>query len=173
MLTSKNKFNVVYFILGLILLLTGIISFLNPMKSLVAIVLIFAISAIFEGIIQLAFRRRLNEYTGHKANSILVLGILDILIGVFLLFNMSFGVLALPYIFAIWFIIDSIGELIIADVFKVVSRRYYWFKVVMNVLGLILGIMMLFNPIVSALTISFLVGLYFLTSGIDFIVTSF
>ena len=57
MLTSKNKFNVVYFILGLILLLTGIISFLNPMKSLVAIVLIFAISAIFEGIIQLAFRR--------------------------------------------------------------------------------------------------------------------
>ncbi|MDN5983922.1 MAG: DUF308 domain-containing protein, partial [Lactococcus sp.] len=81
MLTSKNKFNVVYFILGLILLLTGIISFLNPMKSLVAIVLIFAISAIFEGIIQLAFRRRLNEYTGHKANSILVVGILDILIG--------------------------------------------------------------------------------------------
>lgn len=86
---------------------------------------------------------------------------------------MSFGVLALPYIFAIWFIIDSIGELLIADVFKAVSRRYYWFKVVMNVLGLILGIMMLFNPIVSALTISFLVGLYFLTSGIDFIVSSF
>ena len=43
----------------------------------------------------------------------------------------------------------------------------------MNVLGLILGIMMLFNPIVSALTISFLVGFYFLTAGIDFIVTSF
>ena len=86
---------------------------------------------------------------------------------------MNFGLLALPYIFAIWFIMDSIGELIVSDVFKSLSSGYYWFKIIMNVLGLILGIMMLFNPIISALTISFLVGLYFLTAGIDFIVTSF
>ena len=173
MSTSKKGFNLVHFILGLVLLVTGLVSFFNPLSSLVAIVVVFAVAALFEGIIQLVFRSRLHEYTGYKANSILVLGILDSLIGLFLLFNMNFGLLALPYIFAIWFIIDSIGELIVSDVFKSSSNGYYWFKIVMNVLGLILGIMMLFNPIVSALTISFLVGFYFLTAGIDFIVTSF
>ena len=173
MSTSKKGFNLVHFILGLILLVTGLVSFFNPLSSLVAIVVVFAVAALFEGIIQLVFRSRLLEYTGYKANSILVLGILDILIGLFLLFNMNFGLLALPYIFAIWFIMDSIGELIVSDVFKSLSSGYYWFKIIMNVLGLILGIMMLFNPIISALTISFLVGLYFLTAGIDFIVTSF
>ena len=173
MSTSKKGFNLVHFILGLILLVTGLVSFFNPLSSLVAIVVVFAVAALFKGIIQLVFRSRLHEYKGYKANSILVLGILDILIGLFLLFNMNFGLLALPYIFAIWFIMDSIGELIVSDVFKSLSSGYYWFKIIMNVLGLILGIMMLFNPIISALTISFLVGLYFLTAGIDFIVTSF
>ena len=173
MLTSKKRFNLVHFILGLVLFVTGVVSIFNPLSSLVAIIVVFAISAIFEGIIQLVFRSRLHEYTGYKANSVLVLGILDILIGLFLLFNMTVGLLALPYIFSVWFIIDSIGELIVSDIFKSINTGYYWFKIILNILGLVLGIMMLFNPIVSALTLSLLVGFYFLSSGIDFIVTSF
>ena len=95
------------------------------------------------------------------------------MIGLFLLFNMTVGILALPYIFSVWFIIDSIGELIVSDIFKSINTGYYWFKIILNILGLVLGIMMLFNPIVSALTLSLIVGFYFLSSGIDFIVTSF
>ena len=173
MLTTKKRFNLVHFILGLVLFVTGVVSIFNPLSSLIAIVVVFAISAIFEGIIQLVFRSRLHEYTGYKAYSVLVLGILDILIGLFLLFNMTVGILALPYIFSVWFIIDSIGELIVSDIFKSINTGYYWFKIILNILGLVLGIMMLFNPIVSALTLSLLVGFYFLSSGIDFIVTSF
>lgn len=170
---ERKGFDFGHFLLGLLLLITGIIAFRNPLNSLVAIVAVFAVSAIIEGIIQLVFRRRLREYAGHKSTSLIVLGVLDILIGVFLLFNMSAGLVALPYIFAIWFIVDSIGELIIADAFKTVNNSYYWFKIVLNVLGIILGFMLLFNPITSALTLAFLVGFYFVISGIDFIVTSF
>lgn len=173
MSSSKKGFNLIHFILGLILLVTGLVSFFNPLRSLVAIVVVFAITALLEGVMQLAFRSRLNDYTGYQSRTILISGVLDILIGLLLLFNINAGLITLPYIFAIWFIIDSIGELLVSDVFKSSNNGYYWFKIIMNVLGLILGIMMLFNPIVSALTISFLVGFYFLTAGIDFIVTSF
>ncbi|MDN6198092.1 MAG: DUF308 domain-containing protein, partial [Lactococcus raffinolactis] len=59
MLTSKKRFNLVHFILGLVLFVTGVVSIFNPLSSLIAIVVVFAISAIFEGIIQLVFRSRL------------------------------------------------------------------------------------------------------------------
>lgn len=62
MSTSKKGFNLVHFILGLFLLVTGLVSFFNPLSSLVAIVVVFAVAALFEGIIQLVFRSRLHEY---------------------------------------------------------------------------------------------------------------
>ena len=40
----------------------------------------------------------------------------------------------------------------------------------MNILGLILGIMMCFNPIVSVFTFSFIVGIYLILLGVDGIV---
>ncbi|MEM5199565.1 DUF308 domain-containing protein, partial [Enterococcus faecium] len=42
-----------------------------------------------------------------------------------------------------------------------------------DVLGIILGVMLLFNPLSSALTLSFLVGFYFMMFGISNIVYAF
>jgi uncharacterized membrane protein HdeD (DUF308 family) len=43
----------------------------------------------------------------------------------------------------------------------------------MNVLGIVLGIILLFNPVSSALTLAFLVGAYFLFSGISYLAAAF
>ncbi|MZM07541.1 hypothetical protein GT958_09365, partial [Bifidobacterium pseudocatenulatum] len=76
-------------------------------------------------------------------------------------------------VFAVWFIADSVFALLAADLAKGVSNGYYWFTVIVNILGIILGIMLLFNPISSALTLSFLVGFYFMLFGITHIVYAF
>ena len=98
--------------------------------------------------------------TGYKGKTPLVVGIIDILVGIFFLFNIGAGVVVLPFVFAVWFIADSVFALLAADLAKGVSNGYYWFTVIVNILGIILGIMLLFNPISSALTLSFLVGFY-------------
>ncbi|HAP7645602.1 TPA: hypothetical protein IVV33_002984, partial [Enterococcus faecium] len=49
----------------------------------------------------------------------------------------------------------------------------YWFTIIVNILGILLGIFLLFNPISSALTLSFLVGFYFMLFGITHIVYAF
>ncbi len=95
------------------------------------------------------------------------------LAGNFFLFNIGAGVVALPFVFAVWFIADSVFALLAADLAKGVSNGYYWFTVIVNILGIILGIMLLFNPISSALTLSFLVGFYFMLFGITHIVYAF
>ena len=103
----------------------------------------------------------------------LVIGIIDILVGIFFLFNIGAGVVALPFVFAIWFIADSILALFTADLAKGYSTGYYWFTVIINILGVVLGCILLFNPISSALTLSFLVGFYFMIFGINHIVYAF
>ena len=110
---------------------------------------------------------------GYKAYAPIILGIIDILIGVYLLFNLNIGVAVLPFVFAIWFLFDSIFGLFTLDFAKRVSTGYFWFTLIVDVLGIILGVMLLFNPLSSALTLSFLVGFYFMMFGISNIVYAF
>ena len=137
-------------VLGILFVLTALISFQNPAGNLIAIVMVFAIFAIIKGIFEIFVRNRMKELLGYKAYAPIILGIIDILIGVYLLFNLNIGVAVLPFVFAIWFLFDSI-----------------------DVLGIILGVMLLFNPLSSALTLSFLVGFYFMMFGISNIVYAF
>lgn len=160
-------------LLGILFVLVALMSFQDPVGNLVAIVLVFAVFAFLKGIFELFVRNRMKELTGYKERMPLVIGIIDILIGIFFLFNIGAGVLALPFVFAIWFIADSVLALFTADLAKNISTGYYWFTVIINILGILLGIMLLFNPISSALTLSFLVGFYFMIFGINHIVYAF
>ena len=150
-------------VLGILFVLTALISFQNPAGNLIAIVMVFAIFAIIKGIFEIFVRNRMKE----------LLGIIDILIGVYLLFNLNIGVAVLPFVFAIWFLFDSIFGLFTLDFAKRVSTGYFWFTLIVDVLGIILGVMLLFNPLSSALTLSFLVGFYFMMFGISNIVYAF
>jgi len=147
-------------VLGILFVLTALISFQNPAGNLIAIVMVFV-------------RNRMKELLGYKAYAPIILGIIDILIGVYLLFNLNIGVAVLPFVFAIWFLFDSIFGLFTLDFAKRVSTGYFWFTLIVDVLGIILGVMLLFNPLSSALTLSFLVGFYFMMFGISNIVYAF
>lgn len=168
-----KKFNWGEFILGILYILVAIVSFKNPTSSLVAIVYVFAFSAIIKGVMELSVRRQIKEFMKYKNTFLLVLGVVDSLLGVFLLFNIASGLAALPFVFAIWFIFDSIMELLVSDVYKLASKGFYWFNICINVLGVILGILLLFNPLTSALTLAFLVGIYFMISGITYLIEAF
>ncbi|WP_330639403.1 DUF308 domain-containing protein, partial [Anaerostipes butyraticus] len=46
----------------------------------------------------------------------------------------------------------------------------YYFTLFVNIIGLILGIMMIFDPIISFFSIGYLIGIYLIFLGIDSIV---
>ncbi|MGX7351827.1 acid-resistance membrane protein [Enterococcus canis] len=169
----EKKFDWGSFLLGILFIIVALFAFQDPVGDLAAIVLIFGCFAILKGIFELFLRNRLKTLTGSKTWMLIIVGIIDILIGVFLLFNLQASILALPYVFAIWFIIDSVFGLFTLDYAREVSNGYYWFTIIVNILGILLGIMLLFNPLSSALTLAFLVGMYFMFFGIMNIVYSF
>ncbi|MGM0138242.1 acid-resistance membrane protein [Enterococcus sp. DIV0755b] len=170
---EKRGFDWGSLILGILFVIVALMSFQDPVGDLVAIVIVFGVFAILKGIFEIFLRNRFKDLTGYKAKMPLVVGILDIIIGIFLLWNMNASVLALPFVFAIWFIVDSIFGLFNLDLARQHSNGYFWFSLIIDILGIIVGFILLFNPISSALTLSFLVGFYFMMWGITQIVYAF
>ncbi len=168
----EKKFDWSSFIIGI--LMTGVALFIKiPMTNLAAIVIVFAFSAIVKGIIQLIGHSQLKHFTYYQSKRLVFLGVINIIIGIFLLFNMTSSIVALPFVFSIWFIIESVGELLLASIYRDISKSYFWLMIISSALSIILGFILLSEPLIAALRISWLVGTYFLIAGILYIVRSF
>lgn len=168
-----RKFQWSYFILGILFIFMALMAFRDPAGDLIALVIFFGFVALVKGIFELFYRKKMEEFTGSSKSWIVFMGIVDILFGLILLFNIPLGLIALPFVFSFWFILDSIGGLMIAPNFQKVSNSYYWFMLVISIIGILVGILLLFNPLSAALTLAFLVGFYFMLIGISFITAAF
>ena len=71
----KSSFSWPYFLMGILFILVALVSFRDPQSSLLAIVYIFALSAILKGVFELFFRRKIHEFTNQKSTLLIVLGV--------------------------------------------------------------------------------------------------
>lgn len=154
-----------YLIMGVLFIIASVLSFINPAGNLEALAFAFAFLAILNGIWMIANRM--------GSTLRVVAGVVNILIGVFLFFNIYWAALALPFVFAIWFIVDSVLRLLTVGFARALGSGFFWFQLIISILGIIVGVLLLYNPISAALTISFLVGFYLLMAGIESIVYAF
>ena len=165
--TSKERegFGWGNLIIGIVFIITALIVFKNPLTDLIALSIVFGTTAIIEGIWAIINRNR----------SIfrVIIGFLSITVGTIFLSNLGLTASILPYVFAAWFVATSIGNLFTINNMYFLNKSTYWFSLVMNILGIIVGGMLLFDPVASALTMVFLVGTYFIFAGIGYIALAF
>lgn len=160
-------------LLGIVALVAAGIAFADPAANLLALTIFLGIAALIVGVIQIYCKFAPEQVPGASPNILLFLGILNVIFAIILLANLWTGLILLPILFSIWFIIASVLMLTDAWTAKFVSKGYYWFKVILCVLGIIIGILLLFDPLFAALTLSFLVGFYFLFFAINYFVDAF
>ncbi|MGX7091799.1 HdeD family acid-resistance protein [Hutsoniella sourekii] len=170
---NESGFNWGSFLLGIFYIIIAVMAFRNLDASLFAVVAVIGVTAIIKGIFELFFRRRLKEYTGYKSTLLIVTGVIDILIGLFVLFNFTASLVALPYIFAFWLIFDAISAMVTAGPIRLVSNTRFWLVIAMAIFGLILGGWLFFHPVTGLITIAVMVGVYFLFNGIMAIISAF
>lgn len=170
---SKSSFKWGNLIVGVLFILTALISFRNPVGNLAGITVFFGMLAIVKGGFDLFFRNKVKKITGMPGTSLLIIGVFDIILGFLLLFNLTTSIMALPFVFATWFLVDSIGGLFSLEQAKSLSTANYWLQLILSIVGILISISLLFDPITSALTLSFLVGFYLMWIGIFYIVEAF
>ncbi|MDL2319001.1 DUF308 domain-containing protein [Eubacteriales bacterium OttesenSCG-928-A19] len=171
---KRSSLGWVEIILGVLMVVLGIYTFVNPDTALVAIVIAYAIVAIVTGIADFVVYYRLERRGGFGSAMMIISGILNVLVGILLLFNIGAGAWTLSILFPVWFIIHCIARLANLDFVKRFGSRFeYWVSLIANVLGIIFGILLLFNPFAGAISLVYFVAGYLLVEGIASLVAGF
>lgn len=170
---QRKGFDWFSLVVGILFVIAGIASFSHPDKTLHFLAIVVGVAFIFRGIYELWFRRFINAALNESSGWVIFAAILDIILGVIVLVFPSFGALYLAILFAIWFIIDSFMQIKAAKFFRLFHRGYATWLIVLGVISIILGIILLFSPMLSALTIVWLVSVMLIVFGIMHIVQAF
>ena len=158
---------------GLLSIVAGICVFVFPVESYLTISLIFGVLMLLTGITQLMMASTSGNYLTMRGY-VIVGGILDLILGVFLCVYPGVTVMVLPILMGIWLMYHSF--IIIAfggdmDTFRVSGSAV---MVIFGILLLALSIFVLLDPLsVGVATILLLAGIGLMILGLTFVVISF
>ena len=146
---------------GLILIGLSFIVFNHPGDTLLGITLIIGIGVLLTGIaiivIALSGRKDIDNWGWKLAE-----GMLDVLFGFILIANPEITAVVIPFMIGFWAMFY--GVILAANAFS--SKKFSWAMLIAGILTIILGYIVIFNPIVFGLTISIWIGITLLFVGI-------
>lgn len=153
-------------IMGTLLLIVAVIIFSYPVKNFYTLTWLIGLFILINGVIQLLFRRAARALAGSGSGLIVVIGIIDIIFGLLVIFNVGASSTFFIFIFAAWFIVSSIiGLMTISK-----QSRLKGLSIIVNVLGLLLGIILLFNPMMGMILVSTMIAITFAILGVTYVI---
>lgn len=172
---KKNKLknrNIVSLLIGIILIVTSIFTFIKPVSTFLMLSYILGIVCMTKGIhfIYLYFKQR-NEFK-LRANTILVFGIILIVAGIIFVVKPIFANNIFTYLIAIWFIYDAIDNFISIGEIKDANPRLFILSIISNILILIGATIIIINPWITIVSLSIALGITLLISGIMYLIRS-
>ena len=170
----QSGFGWMELIIGILLIVLGIMSIARPNTVATWAVVVYGLLALVTGIEDIVFYCKMSEHTGFGPTVSLVTGVISIMVGAMLLLYPDAGTWIVSILFPIWFIAHCISRLSHLNVVRFTAGSGYSIvSLVLNIMGLIMGIMMLFSPWISILSFGYIIGFYLILLGIDNIVTAF
>lgn len=153
-------------IMGTLLLIVAVIIFSYPVKNFYTLTWLIGLFILINGVIQLLFRRAARVLAGSGSGLIVVIGIIDIIFGLLVIFNVGASSTFFIFMFAAWFIVSSIiGLMTISK-----QSRLKGLSIIVNVLGLLLGIILLFNPMMGMILVSTMIAITFAILGVTYVI---
>lgn len=155
---------------GILAIILGIIALFYPEITLSVLAIVFSIFLLIGGTIALtsAWRnRKFNQYWTHW----FIEGTLDVIIGLLILFNPQISVTLFLGLMALWAILE--GIILLFSYFR--FRKYITRRNIIlfaALISLFFGLTVLFNPAISTIALSALIGLYAIFYGIFSVLTA-
>ena len=156
---------------GLIALIFGILVLAWPGVSLVILAIIFGAFVFVDGIFTLVAAVNYKAGAGRRT-WLFIRGIAGIIVGLITFFWPAITALALVILIAAWALVTGFMELIYA--FRAnQDSAIRWMFAISGILSLILGALMLAQPLLGALVIVWVIGAYAVLAGILLIILGF
>ena len=168
---DRSGFGWLALIVSILLVLLGIATFIWPEAALESFVMVYGVLAVATGIMDIVFYARVERHTGFGPMTALVSGILSVMCGFMLLVYPSAGQWAMTLLFPLWFLTHCISRLTHLNIVRLVAGKgSYYLTLIANVLGIVLGVLMLFDPMLSFVSMGALIGSDLILLGVESIV---
>lgn len=154
-----------HLLLGFVFVLMGIWIFITPLASYMSLSLFFtlalAITGVFEIIASVLYKRKTAHWGAY-----LLGGILDLAIGVVLLFNPTMTMTLLPYVLAFWLFYKGVVSLIISLRLKSYDIKGWGWMLAAGIGTLIFTILIIVYPIIGGISLVYAIASAFLSLGL-------
>jgi uncharacterized membrane protein HdeD (DUF308 family) len=160
-----------YAVRGVVAVIFGILAFIWPGQTILALVLVFGAYALVDGIFAvfagIASRRYFKRWW-----AVLLEGLVGIVIGLLTFFWSNITALVLLYLIAAWALITGIFEIVAAiQLRRVITGE--WMYILGGLLSILFGILLFVFPAAGAVSIIWVIGVYAIVFGISEIIFAF
>ena len=168
---QRSSYGWLELIIGILLSALGIYSFFRPVDYLTTLIVVYGVAAFVTGIADIVFYCKMERHIGFAPTVSLVTGVLGVMAGLVLMVQPGAGRWAIGLFFPLWFIAHCISRLTHLSVVRFIAgTAFYVIELIVNILGILLGISMLLTPQVTFLSMNLVIGFYLLLLGIDCII---
>lgn len=145
-------------IAGIVMVLLGLFVWFNPFGTMLALAFYIGVGFVLAGIFYAMSSAEI------RSGWYLLVGMLDLVVGFILIGNLGVTASSLPIILALWCLTVGVVQVIGALELKRYGLPWGW-SVLMGAIGLGFGLLILAYPMVGAITISTIVGIYAVLFG--------
>lgn len=170
---NRSEFGWLELILGILLLLLGGYTFFRPGSAVEGFVIAYGIGMIVIGAADIAFYVQLDRLNGFGPVGSLVSSVLNILAGLMLLMNPRIGILVIATLLPVGLIIHCIARLCNLDFVRLFGgTTQYRIALVLNVFGIVAGLVLLLQPFSTVRLVARFGGVYLILLGLRSVIAA-
>ncbi|UQS86940.1 DUF308 domain-containing protein [Nicoliella spurrieriana] len=169
MFGDRRQFNPFSLLVGILSIALAIIMVRNPLNSTISLIYMIAVLLIIDGCSRWS---DINSIRTYQKTWLYVGAGYDIFLGILMFFVPWIGVVLIWFLFAVSIIMNSLLELWLNQHAFENHDGAYWFNLVLSMLGIIAGIIVLFNPYLALSVIIFTIAFFLMFYGVIKIIRS-
>ncbi len=170
-MSSEHRYICIELLEGVLLVMLGVATMLRTEQVLNSLTVIVGMIAAVTGLADVMFYIRLERHTGLRPAVSLTSGIISIMLGLVLIAHPGVGTGVMLVLFPAFIIAHCIARLAHLNMVRCLAgEASFWLALVSNAVGLVLGVILLFNPAASAATLGMLIGIDLMLLGLDAVI---
>ncbi|WP_288226742.1 DUF308 domain-containing protein [uncultured Enterococcus sp.] len=150
---------------GIIYLIMALLAMRYTDNTIVESIQLVGVFSLIKGFFEIINRNKISKRTKHNQYSALVIGFVDLMIGIVLVVNTSLNLTMLSMLFGFWFICDSVISFFLLDLAKSIALPYYYLSLIVDLIGCLMGLLLLIGGGSLIVNTPSLIGNYFLLFG--------
>ena len=157
---SFRNFRTNYFITGAILIILGVLTMRYPLEAIMSAGFIIGIGLVASG---------LNYFSGFYffgLKRFILLGLLDFLMGVYMILQPGITAFVIPFVMAVWLLITGLSRIGVSFWLGGAKISGWWLMLINGIVLILLAVLMTAAPLSAAFSVMMILAGVLIASGV-------